>query len=904
MASVADMTTHGNPADASSAPPPRKRRRRTAASGATDDCFTCRKRSVACDRKRPYCTQCIEIGKECSGYKTTLTWGVGVASRGKLRGLSLPVANKNYGGVDTKARRNQAGPRKNSGSKAKDDGPSEVDAKPTTGNNTTSQPSGSGLQPMPISAPAQPVSESPVPLKTSPPQQAWPLPRFNNNHGLIHPADVQHQVPLSDPALQRIQTTIAPQHLDRLGLPHSGSSMGSSSDHDLTSPLEFPHTPGSASFAEPFHVPVSTSYTSLPLDDNCMDNISLNSAPISTFSDPLSSHIDAAPSVTTFSDNISLGSVDTGFHGYARELIAPGELHVRSIQPDALSYDSLANDEAEEEIESDRKELAIVDSRFSSPFFHLTPRLQSLMDYYDLNICPYIVAFDGPQNPYRRHILQLAVQSEGLQHAIAALATNNIRMRNELPTSREAGFVEDFSDIGDLMGTKTASKATVEESCYKQISIDQLNMQLSSSRAAQDDSVLATVLILSLFHVCDSGFSKFKTQLAGVQKLLSLRSPEGQSDFTRWVQMLFVWFDVMTATVNDREMQIKPESLDMLDYSANLGALEQFSGCDGRLFKLIAAISRLNLLAQGRPVRVQEGTKRKSNPTARDPSASKSPLVGKKLSTPPLSAADYDKIDGNGWGQTIIPEDDIEASDTVDDLPAGIEVPDTRREFWKEWHEIRSHLQAWQMDTSMAPPSRGGDDHNNSDSDSDSPLPMGEFDIEQCDLIHINESFRFSALLYTERLGHPLLPSAHPIFQQYVSQALYHITALPVTSCVNKFLLWPLFITGTECVDESHRQIIRSRCVELQRESGFFNNISCLRVLERVWRDVSLSPSPPLPPSAAAASSSSLSADDFHHTSEMRARRRDSEASRTGLYGQAFRWRKAMDRVGGEYIVI
>jgi hypothetical protein len=34
----------------------------------------------------------LEIGNECSGYKTQLTWGVGVASRGKLRGLSLPIA--------------------------------------------------------------------------------------------------------------------------------------------------------------------------------------------------------------------------------------------------------------------------------------------------------------------------------------------------------------------------------------------------------------------------------------------------------------------------------------------------------------------------------------------------------------------------------------------------------------------------------------------------------------------------------------------------------------------------------------------------------------------------------------------------------------------------------------------
>jgi hypothetical protein len=72
--------------------PQRKRRRRAPASGATDDCFACTKRNTKCDRRRPYCSPCLEIGKECSGYKTQLTWGVGVASRGKLRGLSLPVA--------------------------------------------------------------------------------------------------------------------------------------------------------------------------------------------------------------------------------------------------------------------------------------------------------------------------------------------------------------------------------------------------------------------------------------------------------------------------------------------------------------------------------------------------------------------------------------------------------------------------------------------------------------------------------------------------------------------------------------------------------------------------------------------------------------------------------------------
>lgn len=82
------------PPPAANAPafPPRKRRRRAPASGASADCFACSKLQIKCDRRRPYCSPCLEKGNECSGYKTQLTWGVGVASRGKLRGLSLPIA--------------------------------------------------------------------------------------------------------------------------------------------------------------------------------------------------------------------------------------------------------------------------------------------------------------------------------------------------------------------------------------------------------------------------------------------------------------------------------------------------------------------------------------------------------------------------------------------------------------------------------------------------------------------------------------------------------------------------------------------------------------------------------------------------------------------------------------------
>ena len=72
-------------------------------------------------------------------------------------------------------------------------------------------------------------------------------------------------------------------------------------------------------------------------------------------------------------------------------------------------------------------------------------------------------------------------------------------------------------------------------------SIALLNKKLVDFEGSQDDSVLATLLILCLFHVCDSGFTKFKTQLAGVQKLLSLRDRNVRSEFVGWIETFFTW---------------------------------------------------------------------------------------------------------------------------------------------------------------------------------------------------------------------------------------------------------------------------------------------------------------------------------------------------------------------------
>ncbi|EFW18614.1 predicted protein [Coccidioides posadasii str. Silveira] len=53
-------------------------------------CWTCRSRRIKCDEKRPFCTSCVTRGLKCAGYKVRLKWGNGVASRGALKGRSIP----------------------------------------------------------------------------------------------------------------------------------------------------------------------------------------------------------------------------------------------------------------------------------------------------------------------------------------------------------------------------------------------------------------------------------------------------------------------------------------------------------------------------------------------------------------------------------------------------------------------------------------------------------------------------------------------------------------------------------------------------------------------------------------------------------------------------------------------
>lgn len=71
--------------------------------GVRKGCYNCSQRRIICDRTEPRCLKCAKRGVECSGMGIRYRFNDGLASRGKLRGLSIPVIPAPGAGKDSKS---------------------------------------------------------------------------------------------------------------------------------------------------------------------------------------------------------------------------------------------------------------------------------------------------------------------------------------------------------------------------------------------------------------------------------------------------------------------------------------------------------------------------------------------------------------------------------------------------------------------------------------------------------------------------------------------------------------------------------------------------------------------------------------------------------------------------------
>ncbi|KAL8827733.1 MAG: hypothetical protein Q9170_006894 [Blastenia crenularia] len=841
---------------------PRKRRRRAPTTGAADDCFACQEHQTSCDRRRPYCTQCLDQGKDCSGYKTTLTWGLGVASRGKLRGLSLPIAksNKVVGDSDAKpeSKKRSASTQLTKLGPTRTESHQASSTQPIGSSNSGSDPSSARSTTFNFIS-MDPTSSATPPMRP-PPSADW------------RRSETEAKLPQNRPSIKRARRhSLQPLHVPAFesfrgsaGVPMTANVVGGFGSHDFApsiqcSPMDsmFPSYHSlSPTYKEP-----APHYTLLrdPYEGSYVashEPVGWHRASVSSSLTSDQSSRDYCEDDSFYADPVVANTLDDLLSGQ-QNLNHPtnpvttmgDEMHTTSSEKISIHQEQPIGLVADDCGAHSSLSLA----RTLPPgSMGKSPSMQFLIDYYEKVISPVIVAFDGPTNPYRTHILSLAVGSETLQHAIAALSASNLRIRrgqdslsrtrHSISDStygnsvRRSAIAHTMMDVGpDQLSQTSPNEPSVEELFHKSASIKALNRQLADPKRRLDDSILATLLMLCLYHICDTGIGKFKTQFAGVKKILAMRDSTAGANTkaTNWLTIMFTWFDAMTATVNNREGQLVGNEAEWSAFNGDKWALENLAGCDGKLFRTIAKLGRLNLLSQNKPVTDGPGC---NSPPKTQPA----PLSPK---TQDYYSMNYNRYDGNGWS-TVLKDEDSRASER-----------DSRSQFWAEWAEIRQSLTEWTLGSPDSVTNQG----------------------DRQDLSHISESFRYSALLYTERLAYPHLPSAHPNFQSLVSQALFHISN--VRSDV--FLLWPLFITGTECVSEEGRHLIRERCLSIQKDSGFFNNISGLELLERVWRD-----------------DATIDGLGIGPGTDM------AIGERINIGTQGFKWRKAMERVDGEYIVV
>jgi len=498
----------------------------------------------------------------------------------------------------------------------------------------------------------------------------------------------------------------------------------------------------------------------------------------------------------------------------------------------------------------------------------LIAKMPFFMDYYENTMCPSMVFIDGPNNPFREHILQLAASSRSLQHAICALAACNLRMKRKLSLGqhgREIG--EKRLDLDSMSDAQPEDQSLSEEYQHRNLAVHLLNEQLNDNDKSRHDSVLATILLLCHYRMAESGVAKFQTQFAGVKKILGLRrmSLFPPSRDSSWMEALFTYFDALAASINDREAQLSTSFYGVMPDAQLLPpGSENLVGCDRELFKTIIKLGRLNLLSQHRPVQsLMSPTLPRVMPSRTD-SPLHSPLghTYKPNRTPHAHQMSADthyfapqhtsRYDGNGFSTSLNEEDVLSQTGLHSPAP----YDDHRSTFWREWKDARIALQSWEFDSQRAvngllPASSsgssavlspgaglhsptGGIGHGRHQSSS-APPAMTVTSSQVRDLGSLSEAFRYAALLYTERLASPNVPSAHSNFRNLVSQVVYYATSLEAGSNAEKFLLWPLFVAGSECVNELQQNIVRSKCREIMARSGYMNNLAALDVLERLW---------------------------------------------------------------------
>lgn len=757
---------------------------------------------MECDRRRPYCSQCLEHDKSCSGYKTALTWNVGVASRGKLRGMALPIATS-----EKVSRRSEARGRKRwiASSQMPELDSEGSDCHPATTSQSsdpsaqmgTRQYSFVNMDPM-HSATTLTVPTSSPRCRSAPQSEAHTSPRLRKRPRR-HSSDPL-LAPYSDP-LRGLEY-----------LPFQASDLGLLSDQGFGMSMASSPTAPWAVAPEPYHEPL----LGFPVrGDSSTEDFYTEPEPIGwlgdSFSGPnldsvitdyprqkLSPEI-AASAVTA--DNVLLNQEGFDVYGFATnkaiwgdDLRADNNIGC-SAQDQAMNFNAISYADS----------LVLGVSQPPSFQSGQISNVRCLMDYYDRVIPPVSTTFTGPVYPHKTQILRLAAGSGALQYAIAALSANYMRQRcacaRPYPSRQPFSdffhdeFIRQYSSAHNMLDAGRnqipflcLGERLQKEFHFKGLASRLVNEQLGDMGLRKDDSLEATILILCLDHVCGMGLANLKRRFASVTKILSLHGDCTTISIKSmtWLAIMFTWFDSMILAGGPGKGHCPVRDTIASGIIEGSWKREGLAGCNGKLFSIITQLGRLSL-ASGDPF-IQ---------------AHQAANVGfGQISTSANHQYDYHTMNPNQ-------PDDGRPAPFVD---AGT---DPRTRFWRERNEIQAELDGWQWD----PPMRN----------QNCPKTTPFRHINSC---HVSESFRCAALLYIEFLASSRMAGMQPRVGSLVKRVAYHVSNVEA----DVSLLLPLFVAGLDDPAEQTCHLMGEGCLDLTEDSDFLKNVPALEMSLQLWR--------------------------------------------------------------------
>ncbi|OQD76495.1 hypothetical protein PENDEC_c004G02412 [Penicillium decumbens] len=202
--------------------------------------------------------------------------------------------------------------------------------------------------------------------------------------------------------------------------------------------------------------------------------------------------------------------------------------------------------------------------------------VETLLTHYDQVICPHQIApVDGSNNPYRLYVLPLAHKQVGLLYAVLGLSSCHLgRLKDDKYLSESAAVDYRLKAI-------TALGRAIEK------------VGSGSFDESERDAVFATIQILLLHDICESGISSHGAHISGAMSICSQLKLEQTLTVEHKRTVFFlgnlVWLDIIRAFSTPERLSFTQDLRKKLLSLCDL-RFESVNGCPREIVLMIGEI--------------------------------------------------------------------------------------------------------------------------------------------------------------------------------------------------------------------------------------------------------------------------------------------------------------------------